>query len=114
MKGIIAEAYANAESAVAAAGDTPSQWEVVGMNLLLIGIMVALFYVLLIMPQQKRYKKHREMLNKLDKGSRVLTAAGFIATVDRVVEDKGQVILDLGGGVKVTALRSTIHEKFEE
>jgi len=114
MKGLIAEAYANAEPAVAAAGDAPSQWEVVGMNLLLIGIMVALFYMLLIMPQQKRYKKHREMLNKLGKGDRVLTAAGFIATVDRVIEDKGHVVLDLGDGVKVTALRSTLHDKFEE
>lgn len=103
---IISTAYAS--SGIMA--DTPSTGEAFMLNILMILILVALFYVLMIMPQQKRFKEHRAMLGALKKGDRVLTAGGLIGKVDKV-KDENEVIVDLGNGIKVTALRSTIQSK---
>ena len=105
MKSLISEAYASAGTTAA---NTPGAGEAFMLNILLILILVVLFYVLLILPQQKRFRHHKDMLDKLNKGDKVLTAGGFIGTVDKVIADKNEVIVDLGNGIKVTALRSTI------
>lgn len=77
-------------------------------------VLVLLFYVMLIRPQQRRFKEHRTMLDAMKKGDKVLTAAGFLGTVDSVNAEKGEVVVDLGNGVKVTALRATIQMKVED
>ena len=84
------------------------------MNMVMLVVLVILFYVLLVMPQQKRFKRHKEMVDTLKKGDRVLTAAGFIGTVDKIDSDKGEIVLDLGSGMKVTALRSSIQNKMSD
>jgi preprotein translocase subunit YajC len=101
-------------AANATIADAPSAAEAFGLNLLLIAILVGMFYVLLIIPQQKRFKKHRAMLDSMKKGDRVLTSAGFIGTVDKIEPGNDEVIVDLGGGLKVTALRSTIQSHVKE
>lgn len=88
-----------------------SPWEVMGTNLLMVVVLVAMFYVLLIMPQQRRMKDHVKMLDSLKKGDAVVTAGGLVGTVDRIVEGGDEIIVDLGNGIKVTALRSTIQTK---
>lgn len=40
-------------------------------------IMFVIFYFLLIRPQQKKTKDHREMLNQLKKGDRIVTGGGI-------------------------------------
>lgn len=109
---LISKAYAAASETAAAvtaeAANAPNAWEAFGLNMLLIVILVAMFYVLLIMPQQKRFAQHREMLGGLKKGDRVVTVGGLIATIDTIKEGEQEVILDLGNGVKVTALRHSI------
>ena len=105
----IAKAYAAAGSTAAAVtAEAPNAWEAFGLNMLLIFVLVGMFYVLLIMPQQKRFAQHREMLNALKKGDKVVTVGGLVATIDTIREGEQEVILDLGNGVKVTALRHSI------
>lgn len=41
--------------------------------------MLAIFYFLLIRPQQKRAKQHKAMLEALKKGDQVLTTGGLVA-----------------------------------
>src|SRR5690606_41780523 len=78
-------------------------------NIGLILIMVVMFYFLLIRPQQKRFKEHKAMLDALKKGDKVVTAGGLVGTVDKLPEGEGdEVVVDLGNGMKVTALRPTI------
>ncbi len=88
----------------------PSPMESFMWNIGMVIILVGLFYVLLIMPQQRRFKEHSEMLSGLKKGDRVVTGGGLIGKIEKVVDDK-EVLLDLGNGVKVTALRSMIQNK---
>ena len=57
-------------------------------------LMFAVFYFLLIRPQQKRAKQHRAMLNALQKGDYVLTSGGLLG---RIVEVENDILtLDLG------------------
>lgn len=113
----ISKAYAAADTAAPAvtAAAPPGAGEAFMLNMLLVVILVVMFYVLLIMPQQKRFKKHAEMINALKKGDKVITAGGFLAIVDSIPEDKkDEVVLDLGHGTKVTALRSTIQNRTDD
>jgi preprotein translocase subunit YajC len=92
------------------AGAAPDGMEAILLNLAPIAIMVVLFYVLLIMPQQRRVREHAKMLAALQKGDPVVTGGGLVGTIDKVLNDD-EVLLDLGNGVKVTALRATIQGK---
>lgn len=73
----------------------------------LIAIFV-IFYFLMIRPQQRRVKAHREMIDAVKKGDEVVTGGGLIGKVTKVTNDQ-ELEVDLGG-VKVTALRATISE----
>lgn len=111
----ISQALAAAPAvADAAAAGAPSPWEAFALNMLLIVILVVMFYVLLIMPQQSRLKKHREMINKLRKGDKIITYGGFVGVIDKVKDDEGEVVLDFGNGVKITALRSAIQNRADD
>ena len=73
---LIAPAYAQA--APAAGGG--SMMSTLLFPIILIGVM----YFLMIRPQMKRAKEHREMLGKLSKGDEVLTNGGIAGTVSDI------------------------------
>lgn len=50
-------------------------------------ILFAIFYFLIIRPQQKQQKAHREMLESLKKGDKIVTTGGLMAEVVKVEED---------------------------
>lgn len=65
--------------------------------------LVAIFYFLLIRPQQKRAKKHREFVGGLKVGDRVITNSGFYG---RIVElDEVKATVELGKNLRVDVLR---------
>ncbi|TXG81221.1 MAG: preprotein translocase subunit YajC [Sphingomonadales bacterium] len=66
----------------------------------------AIFYFLLIRPQQKRMKAHREMISSVKRGDTVVTAGGLIGKVTRVQDDEVQV--ELAENVRVRAVKSTL------
>ncbi len=108
-KAFATEAGADIADAAAAApmvGPAMSQF-------ILIMVMVVLFYFLLIAPQKKRFKEHKEMLDSLKKGDSIITAGGLIGKIDKLDSDE-EVTIDLGNNVKVKAKRSTIHQKAEK
>ncbi len=108
---LISKAYAQGVELASGAASAPNAGEAFMMNMGLVLILVALFYVLLIRPQQKRFKEHSEMLTALKKGDKVITGGGLVGKVDKITDGDNEVVVDLGGGVKVTALRSTIQSK---
>lgn len=70
-------------------------------------LIFVVFYFLLIRPQQKKARLHREMVAALKRGDRVVTGGGLHATVAKV-EDDTTVILELAPNVRVKAQRHTI------
>lgn len=62
------------------------QSSIIGSFLPLI-ILFAIFYFLIIRPQQKSQKAHKEMLEGLAKGDKIVTAGGLIAEIIKPEED---------------------------
>lgn len=72
-------------------------------------LMIVVFYFLLIRPQQKRAKEHRQMIGNLRRGDRVVTAGGIVGKVSRAPED-AEVEVEIAEGVKVKVVRDTISQ----
>ena len=71
-------------------------------------LIFAIMYFLMIRPQQKRVKQHREMVSALKKGDHVVTSGGIIGKVSSVRDDELEV--EIATGVKVRVIRSTVSQ----
>lgn len=80
-------------------------------------LIFAVFYFMLIRPQQQKQKEMRAMLGALKRGDRVVTGGGILGIVQRVpmVNDKdgkqvpsAEVEVEIAPNLKVTVLRETI------
>jgi preprotein translocase subunit YajC len=91
----------------------PKTGDALMMNIGMVLVMGIMFYLLLIRPQQKRYKEHNQMLNKLDKGSKVVTQGGLVGTIDKVISDH-EVQVDFDNGIKMNMMRSYILGRYED
>jgi preprotein translocase subunit YajC len=61
--------------------------------------MFAIFYLLLIRPQQKKAKEHKVLLESLKKGDQVITAGGIHGKVTSV--DENVVTLEIATGINI-------------
>jgi len=82
-----------------------------GIAQLLIGILpwlaiFAIFYVLMIRPQQRRVKEHQAAIAAVKKGDDVITGGGIRGRVTKVSDDEAEV--EIAQGVKVRVVKSTI------
>ena len=50
-------------------------------------LIFGIFYILLIRPQQKKVKLHRDMLNNLRRGDKIITSGGIIGTINKVFDN---------------------------
>lgn len=75
-------------------------------NLLFIGGMFLLFYLILWRPQAKRAKEHRELVGGLSKGDEVLTSGGILGRITKVSDD--YVTVEIAEGVEVNLQKSAI------
>jgi preprotein translocase subunit YajC len=69
-------------------------------------IIMGIFYVLLILPAQRRQKKTQEMINALKNGDKVVTSGGLFGTIVGIEGDSIQ--LRIADQVKVKVLRSAV------
>ncbi len=70
-------------------------------------LMFAVFYFLLIRPQQKKQKQRTSMLNQLKKGDKISTIGGLHGTVVELTDDT--VVLRVNDTTKMTFERSAIN-----
>ncbi|MFO0865234.1 MAG: preprotein translocase subunit YajC [Gemmataceae bacterium] len=72
--------------------------------------LFAMFYFIVIRPQQRKEKEHRRMLeNNLKKNDEVVTNAGIIGIVHSIKEGSDEVVLKLEDNAKMRILRSSIN-----
>lgn len=64
-------------------------------------LLIAVFYFLLIRPQQKKEKQRQAMLKEVAKGDKVLTRGGIWGTVVGVKDEEGKAIVKIADNVKV-------------
>lgn len=63
-------------------------------NIIFMVMLFAIFYFLLLRPQQKQQKVHKEMIQNLQRGDAIVTGGGLIGKVHRVEDDT--VVVELG------------------
>jgi len=75
-------------------------------GIVMLVIMFAIFYLLLIRPQQKRAKQHKELVNSLKAGDEVVSAGGIHGKVTAVQDEI--VTLEIASNVRIKINRSSI------
>ena len=70
-------------------------------------LIFVIFYFLLIRPQQKKMKQHKEMIDKIKRGDDIVTAGGIFAKVSRVI-DENKIEAEISNNVKVVISKPTI------
>ena len=69
-------------------------------------LIFVIFYFFLIRPQQKKVKEHKAMVENLTRGDKVVTSAGIIGTIERVIDNEKVEVL-ISENVKVEIIKST-------
>ena len=82
------------------------------VQLLPLILIFVVFYFLLIRPQQKRVKQHKEMVSALKVGSSVVTSGGILAKVVKL-NDELYITVNIANNVDVKIKRDTIVESLE-
>ncbi len=93
------------QDALAATTATPAQPDGTYSLLMLVAIFV-LFYFMLIRPQNKRAKQHRELIGQLKKGDEIVTSGGIVAKVVHLSDN--YIKIALAEGVEVNLQRSAV------
>jgi preprotein translocase subunit YajC len=75
-------------------------------------ILFAIFYFLVILPQKKQAKQHKEMVDSLKKGDKIVTAGGIIAEVVKNEDDFIKAKINDNVEVKIT--KDAIARKLDE
>ncbi|AGK55054.1 preprotein translocase subunit YajC [Bacillus sp. 1NLA3E] len=75
-------------------------------------LMFALFYFLLIRPQQKKQKSVAQMQNELKKGDKIVTIGGLHGIIDAL--DEGTFVIKCGDGSRLTYDRNAVREVTEK
>ena len=72
-------------------------------------LIFAVFYFLLIRPQQRKQKQHREMLQNVHRGDDIVTNGGLVGRVIKVGRDES-LLVEIAPGVRVRVMRNMINE----
>jgi preprotein translocase subunit YajC len=77
-------------------------------------LIIAVFYFIIIRPQQRQAKQRQDLLGALKVNDRVQTVGGLLATVVDVREHKVRLKIDETSNVKAWFTRSAIHRIVED
>jgi len=79
-----------------------------GLGLMPIILVMIIFYFLLIRPQQKRAKQHKEMLASVTRGDKIVTNGGIEGKVIKAADDSDTIEVEIAKDVKVNVVRTMI------
>ena len=99
----INSAYAQAAGADAPGGSPSS----IGMSFVPLLLIMGVFYVLLIRPQQKKLDEQNKMIKTLKRGDRVVTGGGIHGKIVKL-EGDDHLIVEIADGVHVKVVRGTV------
>lgn len=75
-------------------------------SLIMMAAIFAIFYFIMIRPQQKKMKEHKKMVEELKKGDRIITSGGIYGTVENATPDT--LTIKIAEGVKVKITRGSV------
>ena len=82
------------------------------VSLLPLVLIFVVFYFLLIRPQQKKMRDHRDMISALKRGDKVITGGGIVGTIVKSDETKPLVTVEVAPNIRLDVIRSTITDKY--
>lgn len=95
---LISDAFAQAAAPAGAGAD----W----LSLLPLILIFVLFYFMLIRPQMKRAKEHKNMVEALQKGDEVVTAGGAVGRITKVGD--GYLTLEIADKVEIQVQKQAV------
>ena len=63
-------------------------------------LIFAVFYFLLIRPQQRKVKQHKEMLSNLKRGDKIITSGGIIGSINKVADNR-ELTIEISENVEI-------------
>ncbi len=75
-------------------------------TLIMFGAIFAIFYFMIIRPQQKRAKEREKLLSNIEKGDKIVTSGGVHATIVGIEEKT--VLIEIAPNVKIKIERSAV------
>ena len=81
-------------------------------SLIFLGLLIAIFYFMLIRPQKKRMESHRRLVESIGPGDEIITMAGLYGTVRSIGDD--DVEIEIAPGTTVRFLKSAIGRRVSE
>ncbi len=72
-------------------------------------LIFVIMYFLILRPQQKRVKAHREMVTNVRRGDTVVTSGGLVGKVTKVIDDD-QIEVEIADGIRVRQMRSMVSD----
>jgi len=97
-----------ASPAYAAAGAAPSGAAGFMVQMFPLLLIFVIFYFLLIRPQQRRMKQHRDLIGAVKKNDVAITGGGVIGKVVKV--DENEVELEIASGVKIKVVKALLSD----
>ena len=69
-------------------------------------LIFVIFYFFLIRPQQKKAKEHKNMVNSLKRGDKIITSGGIFGTVERIMDDD-RMEVSISDNVSIELVKSS-------
>ncbi len=76
-------------------------------------VLFAIFYFMIIKPQQKQQKQHQDMLDNLNKGDKIITTGGLLVKITKIDDDILTVTSNDGDNT-LKVVRSYVASKWED
>lgn len=90
--------------------DLAQTWQSNLMSFVPMILIFAVFYFLLIRPQEKKRKEHEKLISSAQKGQDILTHGGIYGRIERVSEGDSSVELEIAKNVVIKIAKSSIAE----
>jgi len=76
----------------------------------LFGAIFVIFFFLVIRPQQKKVKQHKELVSSLQKGDQVITGSGIYGKINKYFDDKDYMLLEIAEKTIIKVQKSQVSD----
>lgn len=83
--------------------------QILGSPLTMIVLFIAIMYIFMIRPQQKRQKEIQNFRNSITVGQAVVTAGGIYGVVKQIDENDNTLMIEIANGVRIKVDRNSVY-----
>jgi len=99
MNALIPDAFAQS-------GPAPGGFQ--GAPLVMMVVFIAIFYFLLIRPQQRRAKEQQALIRSVEEGDEIVMTSGIIGTIVEIDDEDDTLTVEIAPGTQIRILRAGV------